>query len=210
MKLKTYWIIALLTLFTAAFTVPLRAAPGEVPRIIFNGIGDKANNAIVNTTTETSIWPTGTGTNLIRANYWAAGGLLSFDMAGGVQFGTSGTLTLKVKLGENVIITSGAITPSIASQTNKSWRFTGNIKADSVGASGTFVKDAVLTLGDSHTNRVFLLDGQGQYSASTNLTVGTTTNLTFDVTATWSVATVSSGTLTNAIVTHRATLRHTR
>jgi hypothetical protein len=149
------------------------------------------SGTVANTTAETSVLGSVVGSSVLAANALAVGRTLRIQAWGIVSDTGTPTLTVKVKLGSTVILTTGAITLA-SGISDKLWRLEAIITCRSVGGSGT----------------VF---GQGQFNYNNGLftdivntattTVDTTSSQTIDVTATWSAAS-SSNTIscTNAVL----------
>jgi hypothetical protein len=88
--------------------------------IVFSGTADKT---VANTTTETSLIPTGVGSVTLPANAFSAGKILKIYLCG--RYSTKGTpagnITVILKLGSTTIVTTG--THSLdAGETNQFWR----------------------------------------------------------------------------------------
>lgn len=107
----------------------------RVPRNLFTATG---TNQVVNTTTETSVLPTGVGTNLLAANHLVVGRTIIVEAWGfhNTKATGAGTLNVRLKYGSTVLAATGAqtLTDAIA---NKMWRFTAEFVCQTTGAVGT-------------------------------------------------------------------------
>lgn len=160
---------------------------GPSSRIIFAATDDAT---VEDTTTETTIIPTGVGSTTIPANWFGVGDTLRVVLRG--SLGDTGTPTLNIKalLGSTEIIATGAQALN-AGVSDVGFDFLIYITCRTTGTSGTvvgsgnFVYDSGTALDAVNTSAV---------------TVDTTADLTLDVTATWGTANVSN-TITCQIAT---------
>lgn len=149
-------------------------------KALYTNITDKT---ISNTTTETSIFPSGASTNLtLAAGFWTVNKAVRFKVTG--YFSTPltlvPTLTITIKLNGTAIAT-GSAASLVASANNNFFESEGLLICRSTGTSGTV-----------------LFTGRGLYaglagainSVSLNQTsptiINTTTSNVIDITATWS------------------------
>lgn len=139
-----------------------------------------ATGTVANTTTETTIVGSGTGTMVLPANFFLTGKTIRVRGYGFHSSTASPTLNLKIKLGSTVICSTGAHTHHNAS--NGYFEFEAIITCRTTGGSGT----------------VF---AQGKFFDATDLvpmgttaavTVATTSSQTVGVTATWGTASASN------------------
>lgn len=138
-----------------------------------------ASSNVSNTTTETAF---SNGTVTIPANNLKAGDIIRVRGQGICpSTNSTDTLTIKLKIGSTVIVTTGAV--DVAN--NDIFYFEATLVVRTIGASGTLVATGVVALGveGTVTAKPFKL-------AST--TIDTTAALTITVTATWSVASASN------------------
>ena len=150
-----------------------------------------------NTVAETSLLGTGVGTKTVPASGLFAGRTLRLKAMG--FFGTAlapGTLTIKVKLGSTVILTTGAQTPA-GSQTNMYWELEAIITCRTAGASGT-------VFGQSewfHQEGVLTAPLSWAMTNTATTTVDTTVAQAMDLTAQWGTANISNDIeCTNAVI----------
>jgi hypothetical protein len=95
--------------------------PGEVRRMF----AATSAKTVENTTTETSIVPTGVGSLAVATNYLIPGSSIRITALGTFKTAATPTLTLRLSLGPNELITTGAISlPTIP--LHSGWRLIGN------------------------------------------------------------------------------------
>lgn len=155
-----------------------------------------ADATVTNTVTETSIVGSGTGSLTLPANFFTAGRTVRVLVRGKYSdAAVPGTLTIKVKLGSTVILTTGAQTPT-GTLTNEGFSVTGLITCRTTGATGT-----VYGQGDTVTHSAATTHAEWEMTNTGTQTVDTTGTLAVDVTATWGTADASNSiTGTNALV----------
>lgn len=146
---------------------------------------------LANSTTETTLVGTGEGSLTIQKNSLAVGKTFKVVARGYYSNTGTPTLTIKLKAGSTVLLTSGAITTT-TSASNRAFVFNGLVTVYSLGASGTVRgQGEVSELGSAVT---------GIASTST-VTVDSTANNTLNLTAQWGAASSSNTiTITNLVV----------
>lgn len=153
-----------------------------------------ASVTVASTASETTlVSSTGIGGVELLKNGFTVG--KTYRVSGAGVFSNTGTptLTLKVKFGSTVILSTGAVT-TVTGATNREFTFSGLITVKSLGASGTasaqgsFVEYASTAVVYPMTN-------------SSTVTVDTTANQTVGVTAQWGASSASNTiTLTNLVL----------
>lgn len=151
--------------------------------------------ALTNTVTATSILPAA-AVQTIDANWWAVGKRLVLRASGRITDSpaTAGNLTLDVRMGGTVVF-NGAAMPMDATNAHvtKPWFLELELICRAAGAAGNFFGTGIFS---SIAVQTALADGVANYVATLpfNTTpavgnnVNTTTALTLDLFATWSVA----------------------
>ncbi len=146
---------------------------------------------LANSTTETTLVGTGEGALTIQKNSLAVG--KTFKISGKGFYSNTGTpsLTIKVKAGSTVLLTSGAITTTTGAS-NRGFSFEGVLTVYSLGSSGTLHgQGQVVEVGSATTAMV----------NTSAVTVDTTANQALNVTAQWGAASASNTiTLTNLVL----------
>lgn len=144
-----------------------------------------ASATIANTTTETTLFGSGSGTTTLPASLLAVGKSLRLRLSGVVSTDPSaGSLTIRAKLGSTTIVASSAVTPS-NSLTNVAWVLDVDLTCRTIGASGTVIGQGMMQIADS-TGRVIGL------AATAAVTVDTTASQAVNVTAQWGAASASN------------------
>jgi len=142
-----------------------------------------ASSAVTNTTAETSF----SQTLSIPANSLTAGDVIEIFTQGiATSTNSTDTLTIKVKIGSTVLVSSGAV--DVAN--NDVWVIDCRVCVRTAGASGTLVAGGIVALGTPAEATTVLEKAGGSFVAST--TVDTTAAHTIDVTATWSALSASN------------------
>lgn len=143
-----------------------------------------------NSTTETSIWPTGIGTKTLPANCLLAGKTMDVYAAGNFSTTLAPTLTLKLKFGSTVIATTGAVTTA-SGVSNALFKCNIQVIDSLAGASGKIWAQGDCMIGTIYAPMV----------STASSTVNTTTTQAVDFTATWgSASLLDSLMLTNATI----------
>lgn len=146
---------------------------------------------VANSTSETTVVGSGEGALTIQKNSFAVG--KTFKISGKGFYSNTGTptLTLKVKAGSTVLLTSGAITTT-TSASNRGFSFEGVLTVYSVGSSGTIHgQGEVVEVGSAHTAMV----------NTSAVTLNTTANQALNVTVQWGAASASNTiTITNLVL----------
>lgn len=155
---------------------------------IFTGT---ANATCGNTTTETSIMPTGVGTLTLPANFWAVGKSLRLTMAGQMNKGTT-SVTRKYTLlhGATTLatFTTAAGTTALA---NDGWETTLTVTCRTIGATGTLMTYGRVT---------HLSVSDADLSANATVTVDTTASAALDFKFKWSATDASNNMITTNVI----------
>ncbi len=158
-----------------------------VPGGIFS---QTANGTIANSVAETAISSTGVGTLTLPANFFVAGKSLRISGSGFHGATASPNLTIKIKFGSTVILTTGAIVTG--NDTNGGFSIYAEIACRTTGVSGTVMAQGSYVETSSTSARAY---GMVNTAATT---VNTTTTQTITVTAQWGTANaLNTITLTN-------------
>jgi len=139
---------------------------------------------VASSSSETTMAGSGVGSKTLPANFFRAGRSLRVEAFGYVSNTGTPDLTIKLKFGSTVILTTGTITTA-ASLSNTGWSFRGRITCRTTGAGGTVMAQGELFIG---TTRVAMVN-------TAAVTVDTTASQAVDLTAQWSVNS-SSNTIT--------------
>lgn len=149
-----------------------------------------ADATVTNTTTETTILPTGVGSKTLAANFFLVGKTVSIT-GGGVYSTTTvpGNLVINVKYGSTVVAT-GTITNLLNSASNRAFQFDVTVVCRTTGSSGTVICDGNLDYETSASlvaRTALALNNSGSTT-----TINTTTSNAIDITATWATASTSN------------------
>lgn len=145
-----------------------------------------ASSAVSNTTTETAF---SNGTVTIPKNTLKVGDTIRVRAQGiATATNSTDTLTVKLKLGSTVVVTTGAV--DVAD--NDIFVIEAWLTIRTIGASGTFVASGAVSLGASGT-----VTRKAVFLAST--AIDTTADNTLTVTATWSAASSSNSVRMDAL-----------
>jgi hypothetical protein len=156
-----------------------------VPGIAFT---QTATVSVANTTTETTLLGSGTGSLTLAGGSLVPGRTLRFRASGFYGSTSSpGNLTVNVKLGSVAVLT--ATNALVASVSNQWWSLDAEITCRSTGASGSVMGNACVLL----RNAAPALAVIGWEMVNTSpVTVDTTGALTVDLTATFTVQSSSN------------------
>ena len=151
-----------------------------------------ATGTVSNTTAETAITSTGVGTLTLPTNFFVAGKTLRITGDGYHSSTASPNITVKVKFGSTVILTTGAV--ASGNDTSVGFEFSAIITCRTTGVSGTvFAQGEYIEYGASP-------DAHQMVNTATN-TVDTTATQAITVTVQFSVASSSNNiNLTNLVV----------
>lgn len=141
---------------------------------IFTQVADKT---VANTTTETSLLNLYNQNNTFTTDQFVVGNYVKVRLSG-IGARTNGTLTINVKMGSTVIMTTGAI-------------LTGNFNNDNWVVNTFFTYRAVGVSGKIRGFGSFLNANTGttfQMVMLSDVTVDLTSSKVYDITATWSIA----------------------
>lgn len=157
-----------------------------------NLFAQTASATCANTTTETTISSTGQGTLTLPANFFVAGKTIKIKAMGFHSSVSNPNLTMKVKFGSTVILTTG--THAMHNDTSGLWEVEGIITCRTTGGSGTVFGQGLF--------QDFGTAGHGIQMVNTaTVTVNTTTSQAVTVTAQWGTASASNTiTCTNLIL----------
>lgn len=157
-----------------------------------NLFAQTASATCANTVTETTISSTGQGTLTLPANFFVAGKTVRIKAWGFHSSTASPNLTMKVKFGSTVILTTG--THAMHNDTNSLWELEGVITCRTTGGSGTVFAQGLFQ--DFGTGG----DSVQMVNTATN-TISTTSSQAVTVTAQWGTASASNTiTCTNLVL----------
>jgi hypothetical protein len=161
-----------------------KAAQTDVDTRVKSLFVGTANASVSNTTTETSLMPSGQGSLTLGANFFSVGRVLRFQAKG--LFSTAivpGTLNLRFKLGSVTVMLTGAQTPTGALDQTV-WEVNGLVACRTTGASGTVRGQA------DFYHEVALVGSPVSWAMRTtaNVTLDTTASNAIDLTAEWNTA----------------------
>lgn len=152
-----------------------------------------ASRTLTNSTSETSLLPSGVGTKTISASYFLAGKTVCYEALG--YWSTDavpGTFQVKVKLGSTTIYSTAANTPT-GGLSNRGLSISGCLTARTTGGSGTVIGQGNFTSATSAS-----AGAMWEMVATSTSTIDTTTSQVFDITGTASVGSTSNSlTITN-------------
>lgn len=160
-----------------------------IPGVMFTGTADKV---VGNTTSETSLVPTGVpvaGALSLPANWWTVGKTIrvTFTALLRTKASSPGTLNIKVKYGSTILANTGGFTPPTA-LSDAIARFTALLTCRSTGVSGVVICDGMYQYLDGST---FAMTTRGLTRPASGV-VNTTASGLFDITAQWSLNDVSN------------------
>ena len=156
-----------------------------------------ADKTVANTTTETDLFGTGSGSLVLPAKFLIVGRTLRVRIRGVISDTLNPTVRVKLKLGATIIVDTGAVATA-ATLSNSYFEFEAGITCRAVGASGTvmgsggFLYDAG-SLGSNIISAV----------VTAAVTVDTTASLTLGTTFQWGAADAAN-TITSQIATLEA------
>lgn len=141
---------------------------------------------VANTTTETTLFGSGTGTLTIPANRLEVGSVIVCDLAGvySTKGSPVGNVTFRAKLGGTNVCVTATSSFFAANITNNSWHLWLLITCQSTGVSGGIIGQAMLGYSTGTVNGEFVqLPG-----SLTPITIDTTGTLALNVTFEWATA----------------------
>jgi hypothetical protein len=147
-----------------------------------SGFTQTATGTVANTTTETALTSTGIGSLDFPIGFFRVGSRLIITGFGVHSAVATGTLTIKIKLGSTVLLSTGAITSGI--DTNAMFKISAEITFRTIGASGT-----VFSQGEYFENGA--IPTSFPMTNTTTTTVNTDTPQALSITAQWSTASAS-------------------
>lgn len=156
------------------------------------GFTQTATGTVANTTTETALTAAGKGSLEFPAGFLRIGSKIKISGSGLHSAVATGTLTIRIKLGSTVMLTTGAITSGI--DTNGLFNIEATMTIRTIGASGTIFSQGMY----QEDGAVFSIFEMTNTAA---VTIDTTTSQTLSITAEWSTASATrSISLTNLSV----------
>lgn len=173
----------LITTSAAQKTNNFQPVDSYVETAIFNAT---ASATVANTTTETTLVGTGTGSLTLPVNFLAVAKAIEIEAWGTIATLVTPTLRLKVKLGSTVVIDTTAATLLTITGTNL-WSAKASIDCRTAGASGTVFGQGMAMYYTSATG----IAGIASPNTTTS-TVDTTATQAIDATATWGTASASN------------------
>jgi len=151
-----------------------------------------ATGTAANTVSETTITSTGVGTLTLPTDFLLAGKTIKITGHGIHSASGSPSITIKVKLGSTVVLTTGSV--ATGNTTNEEWEIAALITCRTAGSSGTVFAQGCY-IENASTPRSF---GMANTSATT---INTTTSQALTITAQWTAANVANTiSLTNLVV----------
>lgn len=167
-------------IFTSLFSLAIMGlsipAQGQ-----FQTLVQIADKTIANTTVETSLLNLYAPTNVFNTDQFIIGNYVKVRMIG-YAIRTTGTLTINVKLGSTVIMTTGAI-------------LTGNMNNDGWVITVCYTYRAVGVNGKIRGFGSFVNQNTGailQMTMLSDVSVNLSTSKTFDITAQWSIVNIGN------------------
>lgn len=145
-----------------------------------------ASATVSNTTTETTVVSSGSGSTNIQANFMQAGKKFRVKGSGYYSNTVTPTLRMRVKIGTVTVLDSTAFTTSLGAANNQ-WDLEGVITCRSVGASGTVIGQGTVSFNTSGTTAQIV-----QMVNTSTATVDTTIANTVDLTVQWGTASASN------------------
>lgn len=155
-----------------------------------------ASVTVANTTTETSLTNGGSGSLTLPANFFIPGRTISLVMWGYHSSVANPNITVKVKFGSTVILTTGAV--ASGNSTNTAVKLDCTITCRTVGATGTVFAQGTYTEAGTGAN-IF------DMTNTATTTIDTTASQTVDITVQWGTASAS-----NTITSTNVLLDYTR
>jgi hypothetical protein len=160
-----------------------------------------ANVTVANTTTESTLLGSGQGSLILPANWATAGRTLELHAAGyhSTLSSSPGTLRFRIKLGNTIVVTSGAINLPL-NLSGVTWWVDARLTFRANGVSGSIigqVEFGLYSTNDIGSATKTLI----KHTITTPVTIDTTVALPVNLTAQYSVASTSNTiTCTNAII----------
>ncbi len=146
---------------------------------------------VASTASETTVVGTGEGSLTIQKNSAAVGKTFRVKATGYYSNTGTPTLTLKLKAGSTVLVSTGAITTA-TSASNRVFNYEAIVTVYTIGASGTVLGQCDFA---DNASTIALT------ATTAAVTVDSTANQTLNVTAQWSASSASNTlTVTNLIV----------
>lgn len=170
---------------------------GTPPNILFSTSSFDIFNQIAvvtvaNTATETTLIGTGIGYNgggsadlTLPVNFIAQGDVYRITARGiyGTKAATPGTLTIKIKFGTTVIVSTGMPTPT-ANATNEFWQLEADITCYTTGAGGTVMGNGAFSFTDGATANMNVF----KMTNTSTVAIDTTATQAIGITAKWGTA----------------------
>ena len=153
---------------------------GSVTSSIFTQTADKT---VGNTTTETTLFGTGSGTLTLPANFFVVGRTIRVRMCGVHSVTGSETMRYKAYLGSTAIGDTTAVTE--INDTSEGWELSFIVTCRTTGATGTVATSGIVYMHEATT----ALDGLDfQTTAGTTYTIDTTASQVLDIKVTHGTA----------------------
>lgn len=153
-----------------------------------------ADATVGNTTTETTLFGSGSGSLTLSANYLTTGKTIAVRMWGYITTNVTPTFRLRLKLGSTVIADSVAAATPIIGATARLFMVDAVLTCRTTGATGTVIGQVEYMFGGTSTT--IAIEGS-ETNATT--TIDTTATQAVDVMATWGTAHAQNTvTVTNA------------
>lgn len=155
-----------------------------------------ADATVGNTTTETTLFGSGSGSLTLSANYLTTGKTVAVRMWGYITTNVTPTFRLRLKLGSTVIADSVAVaTPNIGA-TARPFIVDAIITCRTTGATGTVMAQVEYLIGGTASSLTVATEGSETNAA---VTIDTTATQAVDLMATWGAANAQNTvTVTNA------------
>jgi hypothetical protein len=151
----------------------------SLPRAPF---AQTASVTVASTASETTLVGAGAGSATIPANAWYVGKTIRVRVSGYLSDTGTPTLTVKIKFGSTVILTTGAITLA-SGVSNVGWQIEGTITCRTVGGSGTVFAQGTFQYNNSVPTNIV---------NTAAVTIDTTASQAVSATATWSASSASN------------------
>lgn len=145
-----------------------------------------AGATVGNSTSETTVVPSGTGGLTLPANFLTAGKTIKLRAEGYITNTLTPTIRIRVFFGATAILDTAATTMSTITGTMR-WTFDCIITCRSTGGSGT-----VIAQGEFRYYTVATTIAGADAVSTTTTTIDTTTTQAIDVKATWGTANASN------------------
>lgn len=153
-----------------------------------------ADTTSATSTAEDALLDTGVGTKTLPANFFVIGKTVRVTLRGKYSNTLTPTLRLKIKLGSNIMVDTGAQT-TITGASNAFFEITGDMTCRTTGGSGT-----IEAMGRAMVSSAAVTSAVWESSVVTAVTVDTTASQAVGVTAQWGTSS-GSNTITGMTAT---------